>query len=69
MHLPKYLTAVADPDVIRPGRMGRMLITLNSDELPAMGLTQTSIYPSRFMGDRVSKETEINVSATLLPRI
>ena len=24
MHLPKYLTAVADPDVIRPGRMGRM---------------------------------------------
>lgn len=67
MHLPKYLTAVADPDVIRPGRMGRMLITLNSDELPAMGLTQTSIYLSRFMGDRVSKETEINVSATLLP--
>ena len=67
MHLPKYLTAHADPEVIRPGRVGRVLLTLNSGELHNMGLTQTSIYLSRFMGDRVSKETEINVSATLLP--
>lgn len=67
MHLPKYLTASADPEVIRPGRTGRILLTLNSQKLPNMGLTQTSIYLSRFMGDRVSKETEINVSATLLP--
>lgn len=67
MHLPKYLTAKADPEVIRPGRVGRMVITLNSNALPTMGLTQTSIYLSRFMGDRVNKETEINVSATLLP--
>lgn len=67
MHLPKYLTAEADPEVIRPGGVGRMLITLNSQKLSNMGLTQTSIYLSRFMGDRVSKETEINVSATLLP--
>lgn len=67
MHLPKYLTASADPDVIRPGRTGRVMLTLNSQLLPNMGLTQTSIYLSRFMGDRVSKDTEINVSATLLP--
>ena len=67
MHLPKYLTAQADPAVIRPGRVGRVLLTLNSNELHTMGLTQTSVYLSRFMGDRVSKETEINVSATLLP--
>ena len=67
MHLPKYLTAEADPEVIRPGRVGRMLITLDSHKLNNMGLTQSSIYLSRFMGDRVGKETEINVSATLLP--
>lgn len=67
MHLPKYLTAQADPAVIRPGRVGRVLLTLNSSELHTMGLTQTSVYLSRFMGDRVCKETEINVSATLLP--
>lgn len=67
MHLPKYLTAQADPEVILPGRVGRMLITLDSDRLPTMGLTQTNIYLSRFMGDRVSKDTELGVSATLLP--
>ncbi len=67
MHLPKYLSAKADPEVIRPGRVGRMLLTLNSHYVPAMGLTQSNIYLSRFMGDRVSKETEINVSVTLLP--
>lgn len=67
MHLPKYLTAESDPAVIRPGRVGRVLLTLDSQELPNMGLTQTSIYLSRFLGDRVSKDTEINVSATLLP--
>lgn len=67
MHLPKYLSAKADPEVIRPNRVGRVLLTLDSQKLPAMGLTQTSIYLSRFMGDRVNKETEINVSATLLP--
>lgn len=67
MHLPKYLTAKSDPELIRPGRVGRVLVTLNSNALPTMGLTQTSIYLSRFMGDRVSHDTEINVSATLLP--
>jgi len=67
MHLPKYLTASYDPEVILPGRMGRVMLTLDSQQLPAMGLTQTSIYLSRFMGDRVGKENEINVSATLLP--
>lgn len=67
MHLPKYLTARAEPETIRPGRTGRVLITLDSNSLPTMGLTQTSIYLSRFAGDRVNKETEINVSATLIP--
>lgn len=67
MHLPKYLAAQCDPAVIQPGRMGRIVLTLNSQALPTMGLTQTNVYLSRFMGDRVSKETEISVSATLLP--
>ena len=67
MHLPKYLMAEAIPEVIRPGRTGRIILTLNSAGLSQMGLTQTSIYLSRFPGDRVCKETEINVSATLLP--
>ena len=67
MHLPKYLIAEAVPEVIRPGRTGRIILTLNSADIGSMGLTQTSIYLSRFPGDRVCKDTEINVSVTLLP--
>lgn len=67
MHLPKYLSVQTDPEVVQPGRVGRLILTLHSEELPAMGLTQTSIYLSRFMGDRVNPDTEIGVSTTLLP--
>lgn len=69
MHLPRYLRQQSIPENIRPGRVGRIELTLNSEELPTMGLTQTSIYLSRFPGDRVRKENEIGFSATLLPEI
>lgn len=67
MHLPKYLVAEYDPEVIRPGRVGRVRITLDSELLRGLGLTQTNIYMSRYPGDRVNKDNEIYVSATLLP--
>lgn len=67
LHLPKYLSAYAEPEVLRPGRVGRLRLSLNSNELHNMGLTQTSIYLARYSGDRVGRETEIGVSATLLP--
>lgn len=67
LHLPKYLNAYAEPEVLRPGRVGRLRLSLNSNELHNMGLTQTSVYLARFSGDRVGKATEIGVSATLLP--
>ncbi len=69
MHLPKYLTAGCDPEVVRPGRIGHIVLRLDSEELHSMGLTQTSVYLSRFPGDRVKKENEINVTATLLPDV
>lgn len=68
MHLPKYLTAMAIPAEIRPGRKGEIVLTLDSRELPNMGLNQTSIYLSRRAGDRVGKDNELNVSVTLLPQ-
>lgn len=67
LHLPNYLTAKADPTVIRPGRMGKMVVTLKSNQLHGLGLTQSSVYLSRFTGDRVSKDNELGVSVTLLP--
>lgn len=69
MHLPQYLTAEADPAVIRPGRVGKLHVTLNSEKLRNYGLTQTDIYLSRFPGDRVNDGNDIYVSATLLPEL
>lgn len=67
MHLPKYLSAYAEPEVLRPGKMGKLIVTLNSNEVRNFGLTQTNIYLSRFSGDRVGVGNELGTSVTLLP--
>lgn len=69
MHLPKYLTAEYEPAVIRPGRVGQVRITLDSEQLRGFGLTSTNIYLSRYAGDRVGRDNEIYVSTTLLPEL
>lgn len=68
MHLPKYLSVTCSPEVLRPGRVGRVTFILDSNQLPSMGLTQSSIYVARYPGDKVRKAAEIGVSATLLPQ-
>ena len=67
MHLPTYLSAQYVPEVLSGGRIGKILLTLDSEKLHQMGLTQTSVYLARKMGDKVSDENEITVSAVLLP--
>lgn len=67
MHLPPYLTAQYVPEVLSGGRIGKIFLTLDSEKLQQMGLTQTSIYLSRQLGDRVGEENEITVSSVLLP--
>ena len=67
MHLPPYLNVKYAPERLAGGRVGRILLTLDSEKLPAMGLNQTSIYLARYMGDKVSETNEIDVSAVLLP--
>ena len=67
MHLPKYLSAKAIPETLLPNRSGKIQVTLNSRMLNNMGLTQTSVYLSRFPGDKVDEENEIGVSAVILP--
>ena len=42
-------------------------LTLDASQLKDYGLTQTSVYLSRFSGDKVSEDNEIPVSAILLP--
>lgn len=67
MHLPKYLSAKAIPETLLPNRSGKIQVTLNSRMLNNMGLTHTSVYLSRFPGDKVDEENEIGVSAVILP--
>ena len=40
---------------------------VDPEKLPDLGLTHTSVYLSRFMGDKVSGENEIRVSMIKLP--
>lgn len=67
MHLPSYLTMESNPEVLQQGERGTVKLTLNSEKLTDLGLTQSSVYLSRFLGDKVGEENEISVSAVLLP--
>jgi hypothetical protein len=67
MHLPPYLQMTKEPDVLQTGEKGAITLTLDTDRLTDLGLTQTSVYLSRFAGDKVGEENEIPVSVILLP--
>ena len=67
MHLPPYLSAEVSPTTIRPGRSGKVTVTLNSNKLRDFGLSQTNIYLGFAQGDKVSADKAIEVSAVLLP--
>lgn len=67
MHLPSYFTAETNPTVLLRGERGSIKLTLNTDRLPDLGLTRTSVYLSRFQGDKVSEGNEIPVTIVLLP--
>jgi hypothetical protein len=67
MHLPSYLSARYVPERLAGGRVGRIHLTLNSERLKSYGLTETTVYLARKLGDRVGSENEISVSAVLLP--
>ena len=67
LHLPPYLTALMQPEKLAPGEEGVMTVRLNSAKLHDYGLTQTSVYLAGNVGDKVSADHEIGVSAVLLP--
>lgn len=67
MHLPSYVTMTVEPGTLQPGERGRLSLTLDAEQLPGLGLTQTSVYLSRFLGDKVGAENEIPLSVVKLP--
>ena len=42
MHLPPYLEMKAEPEVLQQGERGTLTLTLNSEKLTDLGLTQSS---------------------------
>ncbi|MBQ8487434.1 MAG: DUF1573 domain-containing protein [Prevotella sp.] len=69
LHLPAYLSAKAYPEFLSPGHSGKVVFTLHSDKIRDYGLTQTSVYLAQQLGEKVKGETEISVSAVLLPQV
>lgn len=67
MHLPAYLSAAVTPEKLRPGATGKVTLTLNSSKLRDYGLTQTSVFLANNLGEKVSADNELSVSAVLLP--
>ncbi|MBQ8674429.1 MAG: DUF1573 domain-containing protein [Bacteroides sp.] len=67
MHMPFYVEMKSEPQVLQQGEKGVITLTLNTDRLTDFGLTQSSVYLSRFTGDKVGEENELPLSAVLLP--
>ena len=69
LHLPAYLSAKAYPEILMPGHGGKVVFTLHSDKIRDYGLTQSTVYLAQQLGEKVKSETEISVSAVLLPPV
>lgn len=69
LHLPGYLEAEIVPQELQPGSGGTILLTLNTEEVHAFGLTQSNVYMAQQLGEKVSQETEVPVSVVLLPNL
>lgn len=67
MHLPAYLHAEAEPAVLQAGEKGTITLTLDTERLGDLGLTQATVYLSRQAGDKVGEDNELPLSVVLLP--
>lgn len=67
MRLPTYLRAEMIPSRIAPKKGGVIRLTLNSNLIHSMGLTQSNIYLAKSSSEKVSEDREIPVSVILLP--
>lgn len=69
MLLPSYLSVKAEPEVLKHRQQGTLTVTLDGSKLKDIGLTQTSVYLSRYLGDKICDETNISVSAFVIPNV
>ena len=69
MHLPPYLSATMKPEILEPGKGGTLSVTLNSDKLRDFGLTQTSVYLGRRLGELPHLQDYDEFSKALAPQL
>ncbi len=69
MHMPAYVTAEFEPEMLGRGRRGTVTLTLHGSKMNNVGVNQTNIYLSRFPGDKVSEENAITLTSVLLPQV
>ena len=67
IHSPSHVSMKCIPDTLTRHQAGRLRFTIDSERLTHLGLTQTSVNLSRFMGDKISEENELQLEAILLP--
>jgi hypothetical protein len=67
MHLPSWLTAQVEPERLPPGHAGKITLTLNTKAIRTLGLTQSNVYIAQQLGETVSSDNELSVSAVVLP--
>lgn len=69
--LPPYLEASYEPEVLKHRQQGTITVTLDGNKMRTMGvgLVETSVYLARYEGDKICDETNIPVSAFVLPEV
>lgn len=67
MHLPSYIKAEAVPAKLAPNQTGVVRLTFLSEESPFLGVNRTNVYLSRYPGDKVGDDNQLDVLSVLLP--
>lgn len=67
MHLPSYIEAKAVPERLAPRETGVIRLTFLSEESPFLGISRSDVYLSRYPGDKVGDDNQIDVLSVLLP--
>lgn len=69
LHMPPYLTAIANPEKLSPGRAGIITVTLTSEKVINFGLTQEPIYLAQKLGQTVNNDIMLPVSVVMVPDV
>ncbi|HBB07104.1 MAG TPA: hypothetical protein DCZ73_05035 [Bacteroides sp.] len=67
MHLPSYIEAQAIPERLAPKEVGVIRLTFHSDKAPFFGINRTTVYLSRYPGDTVGEDNQLELLSVLLP--